>query len=184
MNIKIPEFLLEMSDQLNTQDNRCTADPIWQVMCKRIRVTAYEYSDRFQIIDCEWDHCVVADSEDGDINQQIVEHLDCDPDDLPTNFEQWVDTNCDYDHELSGQQKIEFFIENFDHDSDKLYDGYDKVWIEEYEQIIKTCLTEHDADYFIKGNQHNYPHMYTFVDSMYRCPQMIALRQWIMGLRK
>jgi len=50
MDIEIPEFLLEMSNQINTQDNRCTADPIWQVMCKRTRPTAEDYSDRFSFL--------------------------------------------------------------------------------------------------------------------------------------
>ncbi len=31
MNTTIPDFLLEMSKQINTQDNRITAEPIWQV---------------------------------------------------------------------------------------------------------------------------------------------------------
>jgi len=184
MKTTIPDFLLEMSKQINTQDNRCTGDPLWQVMCKRTRVTAEDYSDRLQILDRENEYHVVADSEDGDINQQIVDYLECDPEDLPVNLEQWVDKNCDYDHDLDGQSKIDFFLEEFDHDSDTLYDNFDKIWVEEYEQIIKTCLTEHDADHFMRNNAHNWPPMYTYVTSMYRCPQMIELRKWIMELTK
>ena len=29
--MEIPKFLLEMSEQMNNEDNRCTADPIWMV---------------------------------------------------------------------------------------------------------------------------------------------------------
>tara|TARA_R100000805_G_C3494359_1_gene27122 strand:- start:16 stop:315 length:300 start_codon:yes stop_codon:yes gene_type:complete len=35
MNTEIPEFLLEMSKQLNEQDNRATDDPLFEVRYKK-----------------------------------------------------------------------------------------------------------------------------------------------------
>ena len=180
MKTEIPEFLLEMSKQINTQDNRCTADPIWQVMCKRTRVTAEDYSDRFQIIDIENEYHVVADSDEGCINEDIIKYLiDGDGMDFVINWAEREDDEIEEDCE-----KVDLFSNQFDSNYETLPSGFELIHVEEYEQIIKTCLTEYDANNFIRNNSHNYPHMYTFVDSMYRCPQMIALRKWIMELTK
>ena len=173
-----------MSKQINEQDNRCTADPVWQVRCKRLRVTAEGFGDLVQIVDTEGDHNVVASSiGDGSINEQIINHLDCDPEDLPINLEKWVDDREDC--ELSGEEKIEFFVDNFDchYDLDDLGYSFEKFAMEEYEDIVKGAfLTQDDANWFINRKQHDYPKLYTYVESMYYCPQMIELRNWIMSL--
>ena len=106
MQTQIPEFLLEMSKQINEQDNLCTADPVWQVRCKRTRPTASEYSRAWEIIDRSGDCNVVAtNAVDKPINEQIVEFLDEDPDDLTVILESWVDANYDDGCQLTGQQK-------------------------------------------------------------------------------
>lgn len=180
MKTEIPGFLIEMSKQLNEQDNRCTAHPVWQVRCKRTRVTSSEYSDIFQIVDIENEYSVVATNESNeDVNQQIVDYLECDPNDLPIIFEKWVDH---YEDDLSGEEKIEYFLNNFDCETDDI-EGFDVLWVEEYEDIVKGAfLTESDANWFINRKQHDYPKLYTYVESMYLCPQMIELRNWIKGL--
>ena len=95
INMEVPKFLLEMSEQMNNEDNRCTADPVWQVRCKRTRATSSEYTDIFEFIETD-DHTVVAKSNDeDDVNQQIIDYLDCDFDDLPVVIESWVDDRTD-----------------------------------------------------------------------------------------
>jgi hypothetical protein len=180
MKIEIPEFLTEMSEQMNNENNRCTADPVWQVRCKRTRVTSGDFSDLFEIIDCENEHSLVATNKDNDdINQQIVDYLDCDANDLPVIFEQWVDR---HDHDMSGEEKIDYFLENFDCETDSL-EGIELLWVEEYEDIVQGAfLTEQDANWFINRKQHDYPKLYTYVESMYFCPQMKELRNWIKSL--
>ena len=46
----------------------------------------------------------------------------------------------------------------------------------------KVFLTEEDANWFIKRKQHDYPKLYTYVESLCFCPQMIELRGWIKSL--
>jgi DnaJ-domain-containing protein 1 len=70
--IEIPEFLLEMSKQMHEQDNRLTADPVWQVRCNRFRVTDSEYSDHYQIIKNDEGY-VVFDSESDDDLQECLD---------------------------------------------------------------------------------------------------------------
>jgi hypothetical protein len=181
--MEIPKFLIEMSEQMNTQDNRITADPIWQVRCKRTRVTDSGYSDRFEIIDNDEGSRVACSEFGGEINEQIVSYLDCDANDLPVIFESWVDSDSG-NEEMTGEEKIEYFIESFDCHWDSI-DGFSLIWVEEYEDIVKSAfLTESDANWFINRKQHDYPKLYTYVASMYLCPQMIELRAWIMSLTK
>ena len=167
---------------MNNEDNRCTADPIWQVRCKRTRPTNEAFSDIFEIIDREGDHCLVATNDaDEDVNEQIVSYLECDPDDLPVIFESWVDGDSGYLN-FSGQEKIDYFLENFRCDYDEL-EGFELFWVEEYEDIVQGgFLTEQDANWFIKRKQHDYPKLYTYVESMYFRPQMKELRGWIKSL--
>ena len=178
--IDIPEFLIEMSQQMHQQNSRCTAEPVWQVRCKRWRVTESGFSDTFELVDVENEHSVAATNrEDAQINQQIIDYLDCDPNDLPVVLESWVDGECDLAH---GQEKIDYFLEYFDHESDEL-EGFELFWVEEYEDVVKGAfLTEADANWFIRRKQHDYPKLYTYVESMVFCPQMIELRNWILSL--
>ena len=70
--MEIPKFLIEMSEQMNNEDNRCTAEPVWQVRCKRTRATSSEYSDIFEFVE-NYDYTIVAKSDgDEEVNQQIV----------------------------------------------------------------------------------------------------------------
>ncbi|WP_351122676.1 ead/Ea22-like family protein [Shewanella sp. T24-MNA-CIBAN-0130] len=179
----VPAFLLEMSKQMHEQNNRCTAEPVWQVRCKRWRITMSGYSDTFEFVDRENEHSVAATNKnDAEINQQIIDYLDCDPDDLPEMLETWVDGEIDED--LSGEDKINYFLEHFDHEYSEL-EGFELFWMEEYEDVVKGAfLTEADANWFIQRKQHDYPKLYTYVESMYHCPQMIELRNWIMSLTK
>lgn len=181
--MEIPKFLIEMSEQMNNEDNRCTADPVWQVRCKRTRVTAQEFSDIFEIIDREGDHCLVATNKENDnINEQIVDYLQCDIEDLPVIFESWVDNDSN-DESLSGQDKVDYFIENFDYLYDEI-EGFEVLWAEEFEDVVMGAfLTEQDANWFINRKQHDYPKLYTYVTSLYFAPQMKELRAWIKSIR-
>ena len=181
--MEIPKFLIEMSEQMNNEDNRCTAEPVWQVRCKRTRATSSEYSDIFEFVE-NYDYTIVAKSDgDEEVNQQIVNYLDCDPDDLPIVLEKWVDERTDLGEMANGEEKIDYFIENFDCDYDEL-DGFSTIWVEEYEDVVMGAfLTEQDANWFINRKQHDYPKLYTYVTSLYFAPQMKELRAWIKSIK-
>jgi len=183
MKTTIPDFLLEMSKQINTQDNRITADPVWQVRCKRTRPTASEYSDRFVIFDHEQQEEVADSGSDENINFQISDYLCLEDEDMPAWLDAWI---CAEGGEFDSQaDKREYFLDNYDHVRDGIASEWDVVWIEEYEDVVKGAfLTEADANWFIKRKQHDYPKLYTYVESMCFCPQMIELRKWIMELTK
>ena len=180
--MNIPEFLIEMSEQMNNEDSRYTADPIWQVRCKRTRATSSEYTDIFEFVEND-DYTVAARSNCGeDVNQQIVNYLNCDSNDLPAVLEEWVDERTDLGQMADGEEKIDYFIESFDPYYDEL-DGFSTVWVEEYEDVVMGAfLTEQDANWFINRKQHDYPKLYTYVTSLYFAPQMKELRNWIKSI--
>jgi hypothetical protein len=177
--IEIPSFLLEMSKQMHEQDNRCTAEPIFQVRCKRYLVTAADYNEHhWEIIDDEGStlyHSEVCDK------QWLAEWLvDYESDWCSKWFiEQCEDEQCD---ESDGV--VFAFCDLFDVEDnyDELPDSLMKIHLQETEEIVKTCLTVADANWFIQRKQHDYPKLYTYAASMYQCPQMIELRNWIMSL--
>jgi hypothetical protein len=188
-HIEIPAFLLEMSQQMHQQDNRITAEPIWQVRCKRYLVTQEGYNDHhWEIFYGEdGDYSTLYRSDDGDksnLAEWLLEH-----------DAQWCKTWLlendkieSYHDEIESFADVftQAFIEDFDVDSDHydLPSSLTKLHFQEIEEVIKSCLTEADANWFIRRKQHDYPHLYTYVASMYLCPQMIELRNWILSLTK
>jgi len=61
-------------------------------------------------------------------------------------------------------------------------DGYKVIHLQEIEKIVWTGLTEQAANQFVNRKQHNYPDLYTYVESAYWSPQLVELQEWIKGL--
>jgi len=169
----IPHFLMKMSLQLNTQDNRITADPIWMVCYDKAHVTADGYHEYTEYAVSDGDYCLVYSTEDGTIcdNDYAIRYL-------LENHDGFCERWCDENEAESFQ---EFNFENEIYDLPK---GIEEFHVRREQEVVKACLTESDAKYFIKRKQHDYPKLYTYVFSMCYCPQMIELRQWIMSLTK
>lgn len=175
----IPSFLKEMSQQINTQDNRCTADPIWMVCCdeRQLTMEGYEQFIEYGVSDGDFD--VVFSTEDDSLANNefaIVYFLES----YPEYVEKWT--------ESTGEEFDEFdFMDAWNNYGSKfpsMPEGIEAYYSERKMKVIRACLTESDAKYFIKRKQHDYPRLYTYVFSMYHCPQMIQLREWIMGLTR
>jgi hypothetical protein len=162
-----------MSEQMNTQDNRITAEPIWQVCYDKEHVTAdgYErYVTYGDISDGEYE--LIFSSEEGSSadNKHAIEWL---KENKPDFCEIWAaggvsgsidDMNFEYEFDQMGSINIQ------------------KNFMVRRREVVKSCLTEADANWFIKRKQHDYPKLYTYVNSMVYCPQMIELRNWIKTL--
>lgn len=186
--IEIPAFLLEMSQQMHQQDNRCTAEPIWQVRCKRYLPTEEGYDEHhWEIFDTDGGTALYR-SDKSDMKQALAEWLAENDHQWCSNwlFDNDIDEVChDVSHTFD-EVFIEAFIDKFnlESDHDQLPDPLKKFHLQETEEVIRSCLTEADARAFIARKQHDYPKLYTYVESMVFCPQMIQLRNWIMSLTK
>jgi hypothetical protein len=160
---KIPDFLIEMSKQMSEQESRMTAHPFWQVRCKRYLVTDPSYDGHhWELCNCEG---VFYRSDIHDeANQEILERY-------PEFAEEWEKEN-----------EGDNFLEDFDVNNDDLPDDVNMVWVQETEEIVSTHFTKHDAEWFIKRKQHDYPPLYTYVESAYWSPQIKQLQDWIISL--
>lgn len=171
MNIEIPDFLIEMSKQINEQDNRLTADPVW-VVC--------------------YDEDVTCADGRGDKEVYLI-HGDCSPTEIERydddgvikylleNDSEWVDEWCKNNSE---EDEPFIFEEEFmlEFNEDELPENFEIVSMQTIRNKVKYCLTEADAIAFINRKQHDYKRLYTYVESMCFCPQMIELRNWIKGI--
>jgi len=167
--MELPKFLLEMSKQLNEQDNRCTADPIWVVCYDEWLTCANDRGDKEVIIICdESGGCKQFDCVD-----EVTEWLS-------ENYPDWCKSQCK-------EEEVESIDDIFDESTMDWFTmpkgvELEKIEMQKVVHKLKYCLTESDANAFIKRKQHDYTRLYTYVESMYHCPQMTELRNWIKGL--
>jgi len=181
-SVILPDFLIEMSKQMNTQGNLVTANPIWQVRCKRYLPTEPGCNEsHIEIHAPDSEGIPVFSSKEGFINDDAIEEIW----DAET---EWCTYWCgEQGYEISEESK-EYFFDSFNFS--EILDDYDLpedwriIHMQEHEEVVKTCLTEADANFFIKRKQHDYPQLYTYVESMNYCPQMIELSDWIKSLTK
>lgn len=182
--MEIPKFLTEMSEQMNNEDNRCTADPIWMVCHDNWLTCADDRGDKEIFLICD----------DG-------EHKECDSESEVLSY--FHDHHCDWVTSIKADLfendclcddygSFEEYVESDDFELDLEYGDYDypnglsieKLSMQKEMKVINAHLTEDGARQFIARKQHDYPKLYTYVYSMYYCEQMKELRGWIMSLTK
>ena len=173
--MEIPDFLKEMSKQMNEQNNRCTADPLFEVRYKTSLVTESGYNEsHFEIMDEEGRtlHHSGKDSDYGGLAEHLVEH-----------HQGWCISWCeDHDIELKEGAFTEYFPCDFDPDIEDLPGEIKALSMQEIEITVNSHFTEIDAQAFIDRKQHDYPKLYIYAISMCYCWNMTKLRNWIKGL--
>ena len=176
--MKIPKFLIEMSEQMNNEDNRCTADPIWMVYHDNWLTCADDRGDKEILLLQDGDHHMECD--DGDhieISKYLIEH-----------YNDWcldyIKSSCE---EADGVDIIDELESYLNLEGYYLYSlpadvTIEKLCMQKEMKVINSHLTLEGANQFIARKQHDYPKLYTYVYSMYYCNQMKELRQWIKSL--
>lgn len=184
--IELPDFLVEMSKQMNEDPNRCTAHPFWQVRCKRYLVTEDGYNEsHWEIIGEEG--VTLHHSENDDSYKGLFEYIFENEVEWLVN---WIGYECDKEVEyVAGEIDESLFDELYDDFEDKfdpdymdLPDDMKKFHMQEIEQVVTTHMTQADAEWFIQRKQHDYPKLYTYVESAYWSPQFRELQDWIKSL--
>lgn len=175
MKLEIPEFILEMSKQMNDQPSRATAHAFYQVRCKRPYVTMEGYDSKYFEVYC--DDGVVFTSNghaNGCKEKDFAEYL-------VENHYEWL---CDTFDEIEVID-VDFVVENFDFEEcGNLPIELTKLWIQEIEEVVSTHLTLDAAEQFIERKQHDYPRLYTYAESAYWSPQLRELQDWIKSITK
>lgn len=91
MKVEIPDFLLEMSQRMNTDDNRCTSHPFWQVRCKEYIPAPEGYNDH---------HWELIDSEEGcNMDDVIIEDDE--------SYKLWCSSECKAEQEAEDKHRID-----------------------------------------------------------------------------
>lgn len=180
MNNKIPDFLIKMSKQLNEQNNRMTADPMFEVRYKTSLVTECGYNESHWEIFCDSGHTLYH-SEKSENLDDLASYLFQNESDW---CKEWICENDLTDVELDEFAFIELFNEHFDIDynADELPDDVKKLHMQEIEVTVSSHFTEADAQAFINRKQNDYPKLYIYATSLYFCESMKKLRSWIKDL--
>lgn len=164
MKAEIPNFLLEMSKQMSEQPSRCTAHPFWQVRCKRFVITEEGYNE----------HHFILCGDDGEFFRSDID---------PCPNEALLERHEEFCKQWSEENELDFLESySFEDRAEDLPDGVKKLYMQEVEEVVSTHLTQHDAEWFIKRKQHDYPPLYTYVESAYWSPQLKQLQDWIINL--
>ena len=142
--MNIPSFLLEMSKQINTQDNRITAEPIWQVCYDKEHVTADGYENYVTYGDInDGEYSLIFSSESGSYadNDHATDWL--------------MEHKPDFCMELSARRDEpvkDMDFEDIFHEIDDC--NIQQNFMTRRREVVKSCLTESDAEWFIQRKQH------------------------------
>ena len=189
MKVEVPEFVKEMSNQLNQQDNRMTADPLFEVRYKKYIVTEQDYNEHhWEIINEEGDSYYHSEKDEN--YDELATHLfEYNPDWCAKWLEYHGIENkmnpdrCPGDYtDLDAFKEV--FCEQFDYDCHDLPEGFKKIHMQEIEVTVNSHFTESDAEAFIDRKQHDYPPLYTYAISLCYCYNMAELRRWLISLTK
>lgn len=171
----IPDWIVEIGNQIKEQPKRCTAHPLWQVRCKEYIVTEEGYNDHHWILCCD----------DGEFFRSDIDEPIVAAEFLSAHYTDWFLT------QVKEQKKDEFFedfsdeevfADAFDYSYETLPYGVNRIFVQEVEKVVSTHLTQNDANWFIERKQYDYPNLYTYIESAYWSPQIKKLQDWLVSL--
>jgi hypothetical protein len=177
MITNIPDYIIELSKQMNESPNRCTAHPFWQVR-------TYEYlpTDSERNVD----HWVLCDDEGVFFESNKNDYRDLAKvvkDRYPEYFSSVVEEYRSIHGKFKEVLDVDDFASAFDIEYEELPLEVDRVFMQKVETVVWTGLTEAAANQFIKRKSHDYPSgLFTYVESAYWSPQFADLIEWIKAL--
>lgn len=152
---------------MNKSPKRCTADPFWQVRYKSFLVTQEGYSDHHWELCC--DECGSVYRSDIHGEEKAIEHI---REMYPCYYKKAQEYIQD-----NGKMELEDFIYWND-----LPEGLRKLHMQEVDEIAWTGLSEAGAKAFIERKQHDFPKLYTYVESAYWSTELKAVMDWLKSL--
>jgi len=161
------EALKVIGQNILTQDNRCTADPIFCIQGKR-RIYGMDpnYSDNPVWVDEECHEVDVAKC------RQEAKDL---RGPLPTT----EDEKAEYAKQYGEEDAL-------DDDEWAEEQGWTKTSYVDHWETIQQCFTEDGCKHHLRINQHNYVRTYQdiriYVDCLYRNPEMVLIRNMLIAL--
>jgi len=147
-------FLKKIQENLNTQDNRCTADPIFIVYDWERIPSSHYYSDEWMFVDSEGK---IAEDEEELIN--FLKESECCGKISEEELKDMTDTEL-----------LEWIKK-------KGVDDIEQVYYIKKKVFINVFFTEEAANSFIKQNYYHYTdEVHTYVNCLWRNPEMQHIR--------
>lgn len=155
MKATIPQWLIELSKELATQDGRATADPAFAVR-EQVTLPCHDYFDPDGWQAVSVDYCSKS---------PFFED--------PSDAVAWVNESESVDLTADDMRL-----------GDLAAKGTYRLWpVFRSMRIVNTFLTDKAARQYIEENRHHLDAPDVFVISLNRCHEMIRLRKWILSLQ-
>ena len=144
------EVLKELCHERKTQDNRCTADPIWVVQTKKHRIINPEFSctgetaTAFYGDEGDIFHAEEFDEFKSEIHDYIFVEHEC---------EDYTDEEIESFNECSDFWDLEYWFDKFKKEHD--FEEHCWVDIEYYYEDVAYFLTDKEAKDYCKYQSHN-----------------------------
>lgn len=186
------EALIEMQDELKTQDNRNTRDPIYIIMDKETFPTSYDYSDDYIWFN-SYDSETIGDDED--LFEYLVDNCS---EELIKSFNDYQDENNflrDIENEESKKELKEWFLNELTYSEDisditdltvehhiiKIYQ-FENESIQ-YKQGMPISFFEKDMIEHLSSNDYHYTNKAkTYACSLWRSRRMEKLREILLNM--
>ena len=151
MNYK--QVIADMATVIRSQDNRCTAEPVYVVQQRR-RLVGFDpiYTDTDHVWISDGD--VVSAETRAAMLQDFLKEREEGDKDLDVEDDEAVDEAL----------------------------GLDKTAYVDQWEPVQSFFTERGADAYIQANRHNLKEPRVYVDSAYRNPEWQAIRRYLMAL--
>ena len=170
----VPDRILEISRNMNASPVRATANPFWEVRHKDYLVTSEGYNDHhFELVG---DDGAFYRSDKPDAENAVEFIVDF--------AEEWFEKVVSEAEEngmffVNSSEILSFII-----NKNEFPEGINKVFVQQVKKTVWTGLSEFGANAFIKRKQHDYPKLYTYVESAYWSPELIEVMDFISGFSK
>ena len=150
--------LKQIGEEIKTQDNRATADPIFILFDREKMPTDSHYSDDYIYIDVDDDNHEI-DGNAKELRKYVKDTLETRqlPDDIDTMDE----------------DKLLELLER--------YHKIDKVYVKTIDVFKQAFFTNKSAHEFMESNMHHFNDPYVYCDSLYRNYEMQAIRNALMN---
>lgn len=151
------EMLKNLCHERKTQDNRCTASPIWAVQTQRYRVCDPEYSNgETALVILTEDYDPLAKSDDfQELKSEFSEYLEEYYEDGEIDEDEWDEFN-----QLDDLWGLENFIDDLDRKHNLKFHIHT---IEYYYEDEAWFLTDVEAKEYLKYQSHNLTNPRTYV---------------------
>lgn len=164
--------LKKIQDNLKTQDNRITSDPLFVVFQKRKLSANSNFSDSYwYVLDSETS-CESVE----ELREWLRDNLD--NDDLNKYNPEYLRFNMILNKEkIMKKTQGTFCIPDYIIEEIAEHEGFEKHCYQEVDIFVTACFTEEGAKDYLRQNQHRLTKPFIYVTSLYRNDEMIGIRE-------